>query len=52
MHDEIIFDATKIFGLVLKKIKTMFCVVFFGFFSKVEGSLQKNHILMMNMRIK
>ena len=47
MHAEIIFDAAKTFGLVIKKIKTI-CYVFFG---KIEGSLQKYHIVMLNMSI-
>ena len=47
MHAEIIFDALKTFGLDLKKIKTIFCVLF----GNIEGSLQKYHILMLNMSI-
>ena len=34
---EIIFDGIQTFGLVLKKIKTIFCVLF----RKIEGSFEK-----------
>ena len=37
MHAQIIFNAVQTFGLVLKKIKTIFCVLF----GKTEGSLLK-----------
>ena len=47
MHAKIICDVLEIFGSVLKKIKTIFSV----FFSKIEGSLQKYHILMLNQSI-
>ena len=47
MPAEIIFDAIKTFGLVFKKIKTIFCVLF----GKIEGSHQKYHILVLNMSI-
>ena len=35
------------FGLVLKKMERIFCVLF----GKIEGSLQTYHILMLNMSI-
>ena len=35
MHAQIIFDVIQTFGLVLKKIKTIFSVLF----SKIEGIL-------------
>ena len=43
MHAEIIFDATKIFELVLKKIEAMFCVFafFFFFFVKLKVAFKK-----------
>ena len=41
MHAEIIFDATEKFGLDLRKIKTIFCILF----GTIESSLQKYHIL-------
>ena len=47
MYAEIIIDAIHTFGLVLKKVKAIFCVLF----GKVEGSLQKYHILMLNISI-
>ena len=37
MHIEIMFDAIQTFGLVLKRIKIIFCALF----GKIEGSLQK-----------
>ena len=46
-YPEIIFDAIQTFGLVLKKLKTIFSVSF----GKIESSLQKYHILMPNMVI-
>ena len=46
MHAEIILDATKSYWYVLKISKTTFCVLF----GKIEGNLQKYHILMLNMR--
>ena len=45
MPAEIIFDDIKTFGLVFKKMKTIFCVLF----GKIEGSLQKYHILNMSI---
>ena len=47
MHAQIIVHAMHTFGLVLKKIETIFSVLF----GKIEGSLQKYHILMLNMSI-
>ena len=47
MHTEINFDAIQSFGLVLKKINQFF--VFY--LVKIEGSLQKYRILMLNMTI-
>ena len=47
MHAEIIFDAMQTFELVLKKMKTIFSVLL----GKDDGSLQKYHILMLNMSI-
>ena len=47
MHAQIIFNAMQTFGLVLKKIKTIFCVLL----GKIECGLQKYHILMLNMSI-
>ena len=41
MHAKIIVDATEKFGLDLRKIKTIFCVLF----GKIESSLQKYHVL-------
>ena len=47
MHAQIMFSAMQTFGLVLKKIKRIFYVLF----GEIEGSLQKYHILMLNMSI-
>ena len=47
MHAQITFNAMQTLGLVLKKIKTIFCVLF----GKIEGGLQKYRILMLNMSI-
>ena len=46
MHAEIVLDATKSYWCVLKISKTIFRALF----HKTEGSLQKYHILMLNMR--
>ena len=45
MHAEITFDLTKTFGSVLKKIRAIFRILF----DKIQGSLQKYHILMLNV---
>ena len=41
MYPQIVFNANQTFGLVLNKIKAICCVLF----DKIEGSLQKHHIL-------
>ena len=46
MHAETILDATKSYWCVLKTSKTIFCALF----GKIEGSLHKYHILMLDMR--
>ena len=48
MNAETIFNnAIQTFELVLKKINTIFCLLF----GKIEGSLQKYHTLVLNMSI-
>ena len=38
MHAEIIFNAMQTFGVVLRKIKIIFCVLF----GKIKGSFRKS----------
>ena len=47
VYPQIVFNAIQTFGLVLNKIKAICCVLF----DKIEGSLQKHHILLLNMSI-
>ena len=43
IHAEIIFNAMQTFELVLQKIKTIFCALF----SKIKGSFEEYHILIL-----
>ena len=47
MHAQVILNAMETFGLALKKIKAIFCALF----GKIGGSVQKYHILMLNLSI-
>ena len=47
MHAEIVYNAMQTFGLVLKKIKTILCVLF----GEIYRQLYKYYILMLNMKI-
>ena len=48
MHAKINFEAMQTFGLAFSKKQKFMCDLFY----KIENSLQKYHILMLNLSIK